>query len=50
MIWELPSQDVAILGSLLPMTSDEAKIYIPSITRLDDDTIEKAIQMIQNVS
>lgn len=43
-------EESAILGSLLPQTADEAKIYIPSISRLNDVSIYKAIEKIQSIS
>lgn len=42
-------EEISILGSLLPQTADEAKIYMPSISRLNDTSIYKAIEKIQSI-
>lgn len=42
--------EIAAIGSLLPQSSNEAKICVPSITRLTDNAIESAIQKVQQVS
>lgn len=42
--------EIAALGSLFPQSSDEAKICVPTITRLGDSTIDSAIEKLQHVS
>ncbi len=41
--------EIASLGTILPQNSDEAKILIPSIVRLDNSIIEQAIEKIQSI-
>lgn len=42
-------EEVASLGTLLPQSSDEAKICIPSLNRVDDSILLQAIEKIQSV-
>lgn len=39
-------EEIMALGSLLPQSTDEARICVPSIMRLDEEAIEKAIDKI----
>ena len=41
--------EIVVFGTLFPQSIEEAKIYIPSLNRLEDEVIEKGIQKIQNV-
>lgn len=43
------SEEVAALGTLLPQSSDEAKIYISSLNRLEDNVINQGIEKIQSI-
>lgn len=43
----LTPDEIAVLGSLFPQSADEAKICSPSISRLDDKTIDAAIEKFQ---
>ena len=43
-------QEIAVLGTLLPQTSGDAKIYIPSITRLPDSVIESGVEKLSAFS
>lgn len=42
------TMEIASLGSILPQNWKEAKILVPSITRLDDKIIELAIEKIMS--
>ncbi|KAM0680751.1 DNA-directed RNA polymerase II subunit rpb4 [Glugoides intestinalis] len=42
-------EEIAIIGSLLPQSADEARIYLPSLSRLDDGVIFQAIDKIQSI-
>lgn len=42
-------EEIAAFGSLFPQNADEAKICIPSITRLDDESIDKAIDKVLQI-
>lgn len=46
---EFTGEEIAAFGSLLPQSADEAKICIPSITRLDDESIDKVIDKILQI-
>ncbi|KAI5169459.1 DNA-directed RNA polymerase II subunit RPB4 [Pancytospora epiphaga] len=41
------SEEIAILGSLLPQSVDEAKLCLPSIAHLDHKIIEIAVERFQ---
>lgn len=43
------NEEIAVLGSILPQSADEAKICIPSISRLDDSIIEQIIEKIRSL-
>lgn len=43
-------EEVAAMGSLILQTKEEARICIPSITRLSDSVIERAIEKLNSVS
>jgi hypothetical protein len=43
-------EESSAMGSLLPQNSDEAKICIPSLNRLEDNVILQAIEKIQSLS
>ena len=43
------SDEIALLGNLLPQSIDEAKIYISSLNRLDDNVIIQGIEKIQSI-
>ncbi|KAI5152154.1 DNA-directed RNA polymerase II subunit RPB4 [Enteropsectra breve] len=42
-------EEIAILGSLIPQTVDEAKICVPSVSRFQDDVIESVIEKLQKI-
>ncbi|KAF7682651.1 DNA-directed RNA polymerase II subunit rpb4 [Astathelohania contejeani] len=37
--------EIALLGSLLPQSSEEAKVIIPSLNKLDDETLQYILKM-----
>lgn len=41
--------EIAVVGSLLPQSVEDAKIYVPSIARLGDENILSVIQKIQRI-
>lgn len=43
------SEEIASLSTLLPQSIDEAKIYISSLGRLDDNVIIQGIEKIQSI-
>lgn len=40
-------EEISALGSILPLSRDDAKICVPSISRLPDNVIDMAIDKIQ---
>lgn len=45
----LTQEEVAVLGTLLPQSVSEAKIYIPALSRLDEREIGRIIEKIQSI-
>jgi DNA-directed RNA polymerase subunit F len=44
---KLSENEIALIGSLLPQSSDEARILIPSLNRLDDETLGFIVTRVQ---
>lgn len=42
-------QEIAIFASILPCTADDAKILVPSLVRLNDEIIEKAVSKVESI-
>ncbi len=41
--------EIAAFGTILPISRDDAKIYIPSISRMQDSVIDSVIEKIQMI-